>query len=282
MVDVDVLLPTCDRQESLVMTLSGLASQSHSSMRVIVADQTTVDARDTAVVRALVRILEARGVEVEWHSRPQRLGIAEQRQFLFECARAPYVLYLDDDVFMEPWVLARLVAVIRGQGCGFVGAFPTGLTFREDVRPQQQVVEFWEGPVRPEVVEPESPAWSRAQLHRAANQWHVSRRLAPGEQRLYRVAWIASCILYERAALADIGAFGFWSRLPRYHSGEEVLVQNLILRRRGGCAIMPSGTYHSELPSTVLNKAGAVDGHALALLDEMVARYAPRNCGTLS
>lgn len=51
------------------------------------------------------------------------------------------------------------------------------------------------------------------------------------------------------------------------------LVQNLLLRRWGGCALLPSGTYHSELPSTVLNCEGTVDGKALDLLPEMVARY---------
>jgi hypothetical protein len=87
------------------------------------------------------------------------------------------------------------------------------------------------------------------------------------------VAWIASCILYDREKLLAVGGFSFWSRLPRYHSGEEVLVQNLLMRRWGGCGLMPSGTYYAQIPSTVLNPAGTVDGHALALLPEMVERY---------
>jgi hypothetical protein len=45
---------------------------------------------------------------------------------------------------------------------------------------------------------------------------------------------------------------------------------------------MPSGTYHAEVPSTVLNPAGTVDGHALALLPEMVERYAPEAGDVLS
>ena len=73
----------------------------------------------------------------------------------------------------------------------------------------------------------------------------------------------------------EVGGFEFWSRLPRYHSGEEVLVQNLMMRLWGGCAVLPSGTYHSEMPSTVLNSRGAVDGHALDLLPELVARFVP-------
>jgi glycosyltransferase involved in cell wall biosynthesis len=272
---VDILLPTRNRLASLVMTLAGVAGQSHTYLRVIVADQSDTAVADAPGVAALRRIIAARGGVVDWHARPPRHGIAEQRQFLLDLADAPNVLYLDDDVFMEPWVLARLLDVIAEQRCGFVGAFPAGLSFHEDVRAHQQIIEWWDGRVRPEVVEPGTPRWERAQLHRAANQWHVARALPPGEHRLYKVAWVASCVLYDRARLAELGGFAFWPRLPRYHSGEEVLVQNLLLRRFGGCAILPSGTYHAELPSTVLNERGTVDGHALDLLTEMVARYAP-------
>jgi hypothetical protein len=183
------------------------------------------------------------------------------------------VLYLDDDVLMEPWVAAKLAEVLDAEQCAFVGAFPAGLTFRDDVRPQQQIVDYWDGPVGPEVVEPDTQPWERWHLHRAANLYHASLRLKPGEFRLYKVAWIASCILYDRQKLLDVGGFAFWRRLPRYHSGEEVLVQNLLMRRYGGCGIMPSGTYYSQLNSTVLNAQGSVDGHALELLPELAARY---------
>ena len=144
------------------------------------------------------------------------------------------------------------------------------------MRPEQQHIEFWEESVRPETLDPESPAWRRSELHRAANLYHVAQRLPAGQPRLYRVAWVASCVLYDRAKLIDVGGFSFWPRLPRYHSGEEVLVQNLLLRRWGGCGIIPSGTYHAEVPSTVLNEEGTVDGHALDLLPELVARTTPR------
>ncbi|GIV97753.1 MAG: hypothetical protein KatS3mg057_2410 [Herpetosiphonaceae bacterium] len=274
MAQVDILLPTCNRLPSLIFTLAGIAAQSLTDLHIIVSDQSEEPVEDQPVVRSLRRIVEARGGSVEWHNRTPSRGIAEQRDFLLRRATAPAVLYLDDDVFMEPWVVEKLLETLRGEGCGFVGAFPTGLSFRDDVRPHQHIVEFWDGPVQPEVVEPDSPQWERAQLHRAANLWHASQRLRPGEFRRYKVAWVASCILYDRQKLLEIGGFSFWERLPRYHSGEEVLVQNLLMRRWGGCALMPSGTYHAEVPSTVLNQYGSIDGHALDLLPEMLARYA--------
>ena len=282
MTSVDILLPTRDRLTSLVMTLAGIAAQSRRDVRVVVADQSERPAFSDGVVRSLSRIIEERGGAIEWHHRTERRGIAEQRQFLLERARAPRVLYLDDDVFMEPWVVQRLIDTLDRERCGFVGAFPQGLSYRDDVRPQEERIEYWDGPVRPEVVEPGSERWERWPLHRAANLLHVARRLAPGEQRIYKVAWVACCILYDRARLLAVGGFEFWKRLPRFHSGEEVLVQNLLMRRFGGCAIVPSGTYHSQLPSTVLNAQGRVDGHALELLPEMVARYVPASASSAS
>lgn len=272
---VDVLLPTVNRLESLIAALAGVASQSLADMHLIVADQSDEPAERSPVVRSLLRVIEARGGSVEWHTRPQIHGIAEQRHFLLQRSRSPAVLFLDDDVFMEPWVADRLYAVLQEQGCGFVGAFPAGLSHRDDVRPQQQILEPWEDGVQPESVEPEGRGWERFHLHRAANVYHAVRGLPAGSHLIYKVAWIAACILYDRDKLLEIGGFSFWDRLPRWHSGEEVLVQNLLMRRWGGCAILPSGTYSTEVATTVLNQAGTVDGHALDLLPEMVARFAP-------
>jgi len=257
------------------MTLSGVAAQTVRDLRVIVADQSREPAELSQVVQTLRRVITARGGSVAWHYRDPIHGIAEQRDFLLKQATAPAVLYLDDDVFMEPWVIEYLLDTLNAEHCGFVGAFPAGLSHVDDVRLQQQRIEYWDGPVLPEVIEPGSPQWERWQLHRAANLYHVSLSL-PSEAppRRYKVAWIASCILYDRVKLLEVGGFSFWSRLPRYHSGEEVLVQNLLMRRWGGCAIVPSGTYYSQVPTTVLNDAGTVDGHALDLLPEMVERFA--------
>lgn len=279
MTAVDVLIPTCNRPVALAMTLAGLAAQTHRDLRVVVADQSDEPVVHVPTIASLMRVVEARHGTVVYHHRPPLHGIAEQRDFLLHQAGSEFALYLDDDVFMEPWVVKRMAEVLRDQGCGFVGAFPAGLSFVQDVRPDQQRIEFWDGPVEPEVVEPDSPKWQRLHLHRAANLYHVTRRLAPRRLRLYKVAWVASCILYHRQKLLAVGGFSFWRRLPRYHSGEEVLVQNLLMRRWGGCAMMPSGTYHAEEASTVLNPAGTVDGHALDLLPEMVARYVQGDAG---
>lgn len=277
MTSVDILLPTYNRLHSLIMCLSGIAGQSCKNYRLIVSDQSDQPARDDLVVQSIIRMIEAHGGTVEWHYRSPSQGIAEQRDFLLKQATAKYVLYLDDDVWMEPQVIETMLETIQEQKCGFVGAFPSGLSYRDDIRPDQQHIEFWEGTknpiVKPETISPDSLQWERNVLHRAANLYHVSLQVPEGQHRLYKVAWIAACILYDREKLLQIGGFSFWDRLPRYQSGEEVLVQNLMMRRWGGCSLIPSGTYFSESPSTVLNEKGTVDGSALDLLDEMVEKY---------
>jgi hypothetical protein len=220
-------------------------------------------------------VIEARGGSVEWHHRQPR-GIAEQRHFLLQCAQAEPVLFLDDDVFMEPFVVRRLLSVLEAEKCGFVGAFPAGLTFIDDVRPDQQKIELWEGPVEPEAVEYEGKGWERWQLHRAANLHHVTQKLAlpPGEFLRYKVAWLGSCVLYSKEKLLGIGGFSFWERLPRYHKGEDVVVQNLLMRRFGGCGVVPAGTYHAEVETTTFSPEGTVEADAVDLLPELIERYA--------
>jgi hypothetical protein len=226
-------------------------------------------------------VIEARGGSVEWHHREPR-GIAEQRHFLLGRAKADPVLFLDDDVFMEPLVIERLFSVLEAEGCGFVGAFPAGLTFADDVRPDQQAIELWEGPVQPEVVEPEGKSWERWQLHRAANLYHVAQKLSfPFEGFLrYKVVWVAACVLYSREKLLEVGGFSFWERLPRYHKAEDVVVQNLLMRRYGGCGVVPSGTYYAQLETTTFSPEGTVDADAIELLPELVERYAPQTPGS--
>jgi len=150
-------------------------------------------------------------------------------------------------------VLEMLVRVLRQEGCGFVGSSVIGLSYLNDVRPEQQRVEMWDGPVQPEDVRPSTEAWDRWQLHSAANLYHVQRRVGatPDAPLRYKVAWVSACVLYDVAKLREIGGFSFWKSLPEEHCGEDVLVQLELMRAYGGCGVMPSGAYHQELPTTI-------------------------------
>ncbi len=77
MTAVDVLLPTYNRRESLLTTLAGLAGQSFSDLRVVVADQSAEPVERSEAARAMERVILARGGSVEWPHRENPLGIAE-------------------------------------------------------------------------------------------------------------------------------------------------------------------------------------------------------------
>ncbi len=259
MAHVDVLIPTCRRKTGLAIVLTSLLGQTFTDFNVIVSDQTEENAMylDSVEIQTAVRALRWHGHTVQLHHHLPRRGLAEQRQFLLEQSRAPYVHYLDDDVLLEPHVMQRMLNVLQEERCGFVGCAATGLQYLDDVRPQQQRIELWESPVTPEPFDVDTIPWQRHLINNAANPLHLEQKLVRGGQPVrYKIAWVGGAnVLYDRAKLLDVGSFSWWHRLPPEHAGEEVVVQFLLIRRYGGCGILPSGTYHLGLPTEVENRA---------------------------
>jgi glycosyltransferase involved in cell wall biosynthesis len=255
---IDVLIPTYNRPEALAMTLTGLCAQTWRDFRVIVSDQTDDrDMADIPTIQAVGRVLSVHHTPVGILKQLPRQGIAEQRQFLLDQATAPYVLFLDDDVLLEPWVLDLLLTTIQREGCGFVANSLIGLSYLDDVRPQEQApLQFWDGRVQPETVEKGTSAWERWQLNNAANPYHLQQKfhLTPDQPRTYHIAWASGCTLFDRAKLISTGGFSFWANLPLDSCGEDVLVQQRVMKRFGGCGVLPSGAYHQELPTTIRDR----------------------------
>ncbi|MGN9909761.1 glycosyltransferase family 2 protein [Phytohabitans sp. LJ34] len=256
--EVDVLVPTRNRPAALATTLAGVAAQEGVPFGVAVSDQSDGPPGWTDPAAAgMVRVLRHRGHPVLLGRHQPRRGLAEHRAHLLARSSARYVLCLDDDVWLEPATLARLVAAIAELRCGFVGNAVHGLSYRDDVRPDShRQFEPWTGRPHPERVRPGSPEWWRAGLHAAANLLHVTEklRLAPGEWRPYKVSWIGGCVLFDRAKLVDSGGFDFWRRLPPDHQGEDAAAQLAVLERHGGAGIVPSGAFHLEVPTTVVDR----------------------------
>ena len=285
---IDVLVPTRNRPAALAVTLAALGAQSWPHLRIVLADQSDesdqsdqpgraggMQSGAQGALQAVLRYLRATGREVEVFQRPVRRGMAEQRAFLLAQARAACCLFLDDDVITEPDLLARLHAVLQEEACGFVGSAVHGLSYLGQVRPAQEAIEFWDGPVRPETILPGTPAWARHHLHSAANLFHLQSRLGVQDRkRRYKVAWVGACVLFDTAMLRAVGGFDFWRQLPIEHCGEDVLAQQRVMARYGGCAIFPSGAYHMELPTTVT--ARAVDApQVLPACDSSAAALPP-------
>lgn len=264
---VDVLVPAFGRPAALAVTLAGLGAQSHRPLRIVISDQTEAEPIpiEAPEVDAVVRVLRRRGIPVQRHRHLPARGMAEHRAWLLHHARAPYALFLDDDVLVDPDLVERLVRAIRRERCGFVGSALVGLSHVGDVRPDEERIEFWDGPVRSERVAPDSAAWSRHRLHNAANLEHLRARGGEREDgredargarrdRLYKVAWVGGCVLYDVAALRAVGGFEFWRRLPERHAGEDVLAQLRVMAAFGGAGLFPSGAYHLELPTTIADR----------------------------
>ena len=273
MARVDVLIPTCNRKTGLAMVLASLLGQTFIDFDVIVADQTPEECAylDSIEIQTAARALEYHGHRVRLLRNLSRRGMAQQRQFLLEQSNAPYLHYLDDDVLLEPQVMERMLGVLRHEGCGFVGCPATGLEYLHDVRPHQQHIELWDGPVRPEPFAPDTIPWERHKVNNAANPLHLAERFAPdGETVRYKVAWVGGAnVLYDRAKLLDVGGFSWWERLPPAHAGEEVVVQFLLLRKYGGCGVLPSGTYHLGLPTNVPDR----DRNATELFGTLIEEF---------
>jgi glycosyltransferase involved in cell wall biosynthesis len=257
MAKVDILIPTYNRASALAVTLTSLIAQTFQDFNVIISDQTD-DPNTIAsnLVQTPIRVLRSHNHKVQVHHHLPRRGLAEQRQFLLDQATAPYVLFIDDDLILEPFVLEQFVTTIEQENCGFVGSGLIGLSFAQDVRPHEQAIEFWDTPVQPEKLQPGMPEWERWKLHNAANLYHIQRshNITPDQPRRYKVAWIGGCVMYNTEKLRDVGGFNFWKELPENHCGEDVFVQQRVMAKYGGCGVLPSGAYHQELPTTVVDR----------------------------
>lgn len=262
---VSVLIPTYNRVVALVATLGSLWQQTFLNFEIIIADQGDASIADDATVQTLIRLLSRRGISCFIYRNLPRRGIAQQRQYLLSKSNRRYVLFLDDDVVLEPDALHIMVTAIAAERCGFVGMALIGLSYTQDRRPAEQAITLWDGPVAPERVRPGSPAWQRYKLHNAANLLHVAEQFKDNSNPYitYKVAWVGGCVLYRRLALCAVGGFEFWQALPTDHCGEDVLAQLRVMEHFGGCGLLPSRAYHQEQPTTLPDRSFNAPEHLL-------------------
>lgn len=258
-----MLIPTAGRVAELAVTLAGLAAQDDPPFDVVISDQSDDDAPSQPAVAAMRRVLQAQGRGVRVHRHLPRRGLAEQRQFLLDSSTADAVLFLDDDVWLEPGQLTRMHDALDELDCGFVGMAVQGLSYLEDERPaERETFEPWGSRVEPERLSRDFAGFERWRLHNAANLAHLARDVPLPERGWlpYRVAWIGGCVMFRRDALLEAGGFGFWHELGAEHSGEDVLAQWRVMSRRGGAGLLPSGAVHLEAPTTIPDRpVDAVD-----------------------
>ncbi len=251
---VDVLIPTCDRPTELAVTLSGLAAQMDADFNVVISDQSREPVESRTGVAPMITLLQAQGRRVTVARNLPKRGMAQQRQNLLDLSSADFVLYLDDDVWLEPGTITRLLTALRTQGCGFIGCAVQGLSYLDDRRPQEwEEFDEWQGRVEPEFLSRTAEELDRWKLHNAANLCHIAaeRGFTTARPGIYHVAWVGGCVLFDRQKLEDAGGFEFWDKLPDDHVGEDVYCQWQVMRRHGGAGLIPSGAVHLESPTTL-------------------------------
>lgn len=256
--DLDVLIPSCERPAELAVTLAGLAAQDSPDFDITISDQSPKEPDwDNPVVASMIRVLQAQGHRVRLERHLPRKGMAEHRQFLLNLASAPQILFLDNDVWLEPGALATLCTALVELRCGFVGMAVQGLSYLNDLRPEElSSFEAWAGPVVPERIRRDKEAFRRWPLHNAANLTHQSAvlGLAPEQWLSYRIAWLGGCVVFDRQALLSCGGYDFWPDLPTNHSGEDVAAQWRVMEQYGGAGILPSAAVHLESPTSIADR----------------------------
>jgi len=83
--------------------------------------------------------------------------------------------------------------------------------------------------------------------------------LSRANERLYKVAWVGGCVLFDTAVLRAAGGFRFWTELADGHVGEDVVAQLHVMALAGGAGLVPSGAWHQEVPTTIPHERRTVD-----------------------
>jgi GT2 family glycosyltransferase len=249
-----ILIPTYKRVKALAVTLTSLYYQTEKNFAIVISDQSPDNLLDKdQSIQTIKRLLEIKGHSVSILKNLPAIGMAQQRQFLLDQSTSKYSLFIDDDLILDDFVIKNMKQTLDKEQIGFVGCAVIGLSYKNDVRPHQQQIELWHGPITPETIIPKSNEWERYKVHNAANIFHVGQNFnaTPDNPIPYKIAWVGGCVMYDTDKLREVGGFSFWKDLPEKHCGEDVLAQLRVMRKYGGCGILPSGVYHQELETTV-------------------------------
>ena len=252
--DLHILIPTYNRVKALAVTLTSLYYQAEKSFDIVISDQSPDDVlEEDQTIQTIKRLLEIKGHSVSILKNLPAQGMAQQRQFLLEKSTSKYSLFIDDDLILDDYVVKNMKQTLEKEAIGFVGCAVIGLSYQDDIRPHQQHIEFWKDGITPETIIPKSSEWERYKIHNAANIFHVSQNFnaTPDNPIPYKIAWVGGCVMYDTEKLREVGGFSFWKDLPEKHGGEDVLAQLRVMKKYGGCGIIPSGVYHQELETTV-------------------------------
>jgi glycosyltransferase involved in cell wall biosynthesis len=118
---IAAVVPTCDRPEALRRTLESLSAQEVALSELVFVDA-SADHVSRDVVEAFAPLFGSRGCRTRWEA-ALTAGAAAQRNQGVAVATQPFVLFFDDDIFLDSFCLSRLwEALLADPGLGGVNA----------------------------------------------------------------------------------------------------------------------------------------------------------------
>jgi glycosyltransferase involved in cell wall biosynthesis len=114
---LDIVIPTYNRPTALAVTLTSLISQTYRSFNLLISDQSNSPASfQSPEFNAVLNVLYSHGHCITLFRHLPKRGMAEHRQFLLDQVRSEFVLYMDDDLILEPYVVDLLLSVTASPG----------------------------------------------------------------------------------------------------------------------------------------------------------------------
>ncbi len=129
---VSVVIATMDREEDLRRCLESLWLQTYLPHEVIIVDDGSLDAQ------ALKALIPAE-VEFQYH-RKRPPGLSASRNLGAKVATGDLILFLDDDVVLEPTFIEEIVKVFREDPSGKIGGVSGVITNK---RPKPRWFSLW-------------------------------------------------------------------------------------------------------------------------------------------
>jgi len=107
--DITVAIPTYNREQELLGTIRDVLGQSHGNLELLVVDQTRSHRTETRLALEGIRDSRFR------YFRTVPPSIPAARNFALRRARAPYVVFVDDDVKMSNDLVEVFLESFRGR-----------------------------------------------------------------------------------------------------------------------------------------------------------------------
>lgn len=238
-VHVHAVIPTVGRTVRLCRTIESIFLQDVVPTEILI-----VDAGSTLDTRMAVQQLKARatalGINLNWQSAVVR-GAAAQRNQGAEVASEPYILFLDDDVDLDPGCLAALWnAMEKDASLGGCNAVITNQHYSPPGRAMRYLL-AWLGC-------PRTGSLAGRCCGPALN-FLPARNPSDGDER---VDWLnTTCTFYRRSALPSPPFLPFFNG---YSLMEDLALSLEVGKRWQLCSLPAARIYHDSAPASYKSK----------------------------